>query len=349
MIFDHLENAGNYANLHPLFRKAFDYLGSQDFSSVPNGQYEIDGTRLFAIVNSYETEPAEMRFWEGHKKYIDIQYIVSGKERMGVARRSQMTETQAYDVEKDFSKFEGRGDEIEVRPGYFTVFFPADVHMPNLAAGTPEQVKKVVLKVQVSEPVMRLCFASNNAHKLEEIRAKLEGSGIELVSLAESGMHENLPEHGTTLEENAYQKASQVYSTLGINCFADDTGLEVEALGGAPGVYSARYAGETATAEDNVRKLLQAMQDESNRKARFRTVISLVLGSLEFRFDGVIHGTIAREPRGTHGFGYDPVFIPDGYKETFAEMSMQIKNNISHRALAVDKLVRFLKEKVLES
>lgn len=193
---------------------------------------------------------------------------------------------------------------------------------------------------------MQLTFASNNAHKLDEIRAKLVGADFEVLSLKESGINEELPETGDTLEANAFEKANRVYSKFGLNCFADDTGLEVHALSGAPGVYSAMYAGEKATYGENVEKLLTEMKGKTNRKARFRTIISLVLDATEYRFEGIIEGKILENARGTQGFGYDPVFVPDGFNETFAEMSAEQKNKISHRGLAVEKLVRFLKEDV---
>jgi XTP/dITP diphosphohydrolase len=191
---------------------------------------------------------------------------------------------------------------------------------------------------------MQLTFASNNAHKLDEIRSKLLGTGIEVLGLKESGINEELPETGDTLEANAFEKANRVYSKFGLNCFADDTGLEVEALNGAPGVYSAMYAGEKASYSDNVAKLLKEMEGKTNRKARFRTIISLVLDATEFRFEGMVNGIILENIRGTQGFGYDPVFVPDGFNETFAEMNAEQKNKISHRGLAVEKLVKFLKE-----
>lgn len=203
------------------------------------------------------------------------------------------------------------------------------------------------MKVKLPEPLIQLTLASNNPHKLEEIRRKLAGTPVGILSLQESGINEELPEHGDTLEANAFQKANTVYSKFGLNCFADDTGLEVDALKGEPGVYSARYAGENASYADNVSKLLKAMEGKTNRKARFRTIISLVLDAAEHRFEGVIHGKIIENPRGAQGFGYDPVFVPDGYEQTFAEMDPDLKNKISHRGLAVEKLVRFLKEDVV--
>lgn len=191
---------------------------------------------------------------------------------------------------------------------------------------------------------MQFTFASNNAHKLEEIVAQLKGTDIEILSLKDSGIHAELPETGDTLEANAFEKANTVYSKFGLNCFADDTGLEVEELNGDPGVNSAMYAGNGASYEQNVNKLLQEMKGKTNRKARFRTIISLVMDATEFRFEGIVEGKILESPRGTQGFGYDPVFVPDGFNETFAEMTAEQKNKISHRGRAVEKLVKFLKE-----
>lgn len=347
MILDHLNNAYLYYGMHPLFKKAFEYLSSNDFNTIDNGTYEIEGNDLLAIVNSYDTEPAEVRFWEGHKKYIDIQLIVSGIENMGYSPLHEATVLEPYVEEKDFTKFDAKGVQVTVPAHYFTIFYPTDVHMPNLVHSNVSHVKKVVMKVKLPEPLIQLTFASNNAHKLEEIRRKLAGSSIGILSLNESGITQELPETGTTLEANSFQKANTVYSKYGLNCFADDTGLEVDALDGEPGVYSARYAGENASYEQNVTKLLQAMEGKTDRSARFRTVISLVMDATEYRFEGVVEGYIIEKPRGNKGFGYDPVFVPVGYNQTFAEMDPDTKNKISHRGLAVEKLVRFLKQDVL--
>jgi len=190
---------------------------------------------------------------------------------------------------------------------------------------------------------MRLCFASNNAHKLDEIR-RLLPTTVQLLSLAEIGCHEELPETQPTLEGNARQKAQYVFDHYGVSCFADDTGLEVGALGGAPGVYSARYAGPQRESADNVAKLLHELATQPNRQARFRTVVALVLPSGEVReFSGEVSGTIAGRAVGSRGFGYDPVFVPtEGDGRTFAEMTLDEKNLLSHRARAVEGLVGFL-------
>ena len=189
----------------------------------------------------------------------------------------------------------------------------------------------------------KIVFATNNKHKLDEIRKISEGK-LEILSLNDINCQTDIPETGTTLEENALIKARFVKDNFGYDCFADDTGLEVKALGGAPGVYSARYAGEDCKAEDNIRKLLSNLAGVDDRSAAFRTVIALLMGDKQYFFEGVIPGKIIDEKRGESGFGYDPIFIPDGYEQTFAELGDEIKNTISHRAIATDKLIRFLLE-----
>lgn len=206
---------------------------------------------------------------------------------------------------------------------------------------------------------MKIVFATNNAHKLKEIREIL-GNGFEVVSLAEIGCHEDIPETGETLEENALQKAQYVYDHYHIGCFADDTGLEVEALDGAPGVHSARYAeGTDHNSEANMAKLLRQLDGKDNRKARFRTVIALIekkdvcpCGCTSIpqihRFEGIVEGRIATERHGSEGFGYDPLFVPEGYDKSFAELGEHVKNTISHRARAVAKLAEYLNSPVQE-
>ena len=190
---------------------------------------------------------------------------------------------------------------------------------------------------------MKIVFATNNKHKLSEVRAVL-GEGYELVTLAEVGITEDIPETGDTLDENASQKAHYVYERTGLDCFADDTGLEVEALNGAPGVRSARYAGEGHDFAANNRKLLAALEGCTNRRARFRTVISLIQGGVERQVEGSVEGHLTESESGCEGFGYDPLFIPEGHTCTFAEMSAEAKNAISHRGRAVARLVELLKE-----
>lgn len=188
-----------------------------------------------------------------------------------------------------------------------------------------------------------LCFATNNNHKTEEIRALLEPLFI-LKNLKDIGCTEDLPETQPTIEGNALQKAQYVFDRYHVSCFADDTGLEVDALNGEPGVFSARYAGEQRSDKDNIELLLTRLGKSENRKARFKTVISWVDHGMQKSFEGLVTGTIVNAPQGSGGFGYDPVFMPDGTGKTFAEMDLAEKNLISHRALAVKKLVNFLRE-----
>lgn len=190
---------------------------------------------------------------------------------------------------------------------------------------------------------MKIVFATNNAHKLSEVKAVL-GEGYELVTLKEVGITEDIPETGETLDENASIKARYVYERTGLDCFADDTGLEVAALNGAPGVRSARYATDGHDFAANNRKLLRELEGVADRRARFRTVISLIRGGVEQQVEGIVRGTIATEESGCEGFGYDPLFIPDGKSVTFAEMSAEEKNAISHRGRAVAELVKILKK-----
>ncbi|SHM34301.1 XTP/dITP diphosphohydrolase [Cyclobacterium lianum] len=189
---------------------------------------------------------------------------------------------------------------------------------------------------------MKICFASNNPKKLDEIRAAL-GDHFDILSLSDIGCHEELPETGDTLEANALQKARYVKDHYGVDCFADDTGLEVAALQGAPGVYSGRFAGEPRSDERNVALLLEKMSEKENRKAAFRTIIALIIGEKVYSFEGKAEGKIIQKRFGTEGFGYDPVFQPDGYEKTFAQLSMQEKNAISHRGKAVKQLAGFLR------
>lgn len=191
--------------------------------------------------------------------------------------------------------------------------------------------------------MIKIVFATNNAHKLSEVRAVL-GNGYELVTLKDVGITEDIPETGATLDENASLKARYVYECTGLDCFADDTGLEVEALDGAPGVHSARYATDGHDFKANNRKLLSELSGTDNRRARFRTVISLIRDGIEQQVEGTVEGRIATEESGCEGFGYDPLFIPDGYDVTFAEMSADEKNAISHRGRAVAKLAEILQK-----
>lgn len=189
---------------------------------------------------------------------------------------------------------------------------------------------------------MKICFATNNRYKLQEIHNKL-GKAYDIISLSRLGHTEELPETHNTLEENSLEKAQFIFDKYNVDCFADDTGLLVEALDGAPGVLSARYAGEAKSSEDNIRLLLQNLQGIEDRKAKFITVISLILKGDIHQFTGEVHGTITDSKRGKNGFGYDPIFIPEGLQKTFAELDLGEKNKISHRGRAVARLVEFLK------
>ena len=190
---------------------------------------------------------------------------------------------------------------------------------------------------------MKIVFATNNAHKLDEVR-QVVGEKFEIVSLRECGIVEDIPENEPTLEGNALAKARYIYERTGFNCFADDTGLEVDALGGEPGVRSARYATDGHDDEANKRLLLERLLGEENRAAQFRTAVALILGGEEYLFEGIVRGEIATEQHGEGGFGYDPLFFPEGGDLTFAQMSSEEKNAISHRGRAVRKLAEFLQQ-----
>ncbi|MBT3173208.1 MAG: RdgB/HAM1 family non-canonical purine NTP pyrophosphatase [Lentimicrobiaceae bacterium] len=193
--------------------------------------------------------------------------------------------------------------------------------------------------------MLQIVFATNNYNKLKEIRHILPPT-ISVLGLSDIGFDTDIPENGLTLKENATIKSSTIYERFNIDCFSDDTGLMVDDLNDAPGVYSARYAGENASYDDNVEKLLKDLEGSTNRSAHFSTVISLFLGGIEYFFEGRIDGIISHKKSGHSGFGYDPIFIPDGYDITFSEMSSKLKNSISHRGLATSKLVKFLKDKI---
>ncbi|MDR0205741.1 MAG: non-canonical purine NTP diphosphatase [Bacteroidales bacterium] len=190
---------------------------------------------------------------------------------------------------------------------------------------------------------MELVFATNNSHKLNELRA-IVGNSFTIISLKELGCNDDIPETGATLTENALLKAQYVFDKFQCNCFADDTGLEIEALNGRPGIYSARYAGEDCSFENNISKLLLELQDVENRKASFVTVFALIFNKDYFFFEGRVDGEIMKKGKGKNGFGYDPIFKPLGYHNTFAEMDEAEKNSISHRAIATQKLNVFLQK-----
>lgn len=189
--------------------------------------------------------------------------------------------------------------------------------------------------------MIELVFATNNLHKLSEVSAII-GNNIHLRSLKDIGCYEEIPEEKATIMENALQKARFIYDKYGLNCFADDTGLIVDSLDGAPGVYSARYAGEECNPEKNIKKLLHELKDKTDRKAYFITVVALIINGNEYFFEGKIFGNILEEKRGNSGFGYDPIFLPEGKNQSFAEMGDDLKNKISHRALAIKALSEFL-------
>jgi XTP/dITP diphosphohydrolase len=191
---------------------------------------------------------------------------------------------------------------------------------------------------------MQLCFASNNLHKIQEVKSIL-GSGYSILSLQEIGCTEELLEEQDTIPGNSFQKANYVFTKYGIACFADDSGLEVSALHGRPGVDSAHYAGPQRSHDDNINLLLANLKDYKNRSAQFRTVITLITSTINKQFEGILKGEIIREKRGVGGFGYDPIFLPEESAKTLAEMSMEEKNNSSHRAMAIQKLVKFLQTK----
>lgn len=190
----------------------------------------------------------------------------------------------------------------------------------------------------------KLVFATHNKHKLDEVKAVVKNQ-FEILSLRDVNCWDDIPETAGTLKGNALMKAQYLYDKFGLDCFADDTGLEVEALDGRPGVFSARYAGDENDAEKNMQKLLGELADKTNRKARFKTVIALIEKGQISYFEGIVEGQITKQKSGKTGFGYDPIFQPDGYTHTFAELGDDIKNKISHRALAIHKLSEYLNEK----
>jgi XTP/dITP diphosphohydrolase len=192
---------------------------------------------------------------------------------------------------------------------------------------------------------IQLVFATNNQYKLKEIR-EITGNDFEVMSIRDIGFEGDIPETQDTIEGNAIQKARFLYEKMKMNCFADDTGLEIDALGGRPGVYSARYAGEGCSFDDNINKILEELAGMENRKAKFRCIICLILDGKEFLFEGRIDGVITKERNGDEGFGYDPVFIPEGYHNTFSEMPAHLKNGISHRGRAMAKMMRVISKQV---
>ena len=189
----------------------------------------------------------------------------------------------------------------------------------------------------------KIVFATNNLNKLRELRSAVKD--FDIIGLKDLNITEDIPETGNSLKDNALQKAKYIYEKTGLDCFADDTGLEIEALDGRPGVYSARYVGPDCDSEANIKKVLKELKSHKNRKAQFKTVIALIIDGKKYFFDGKVEGEILKQKQGIDGFGYDPIFRPFGYDQSFAEMSLELKNKISHRGLAVIKLIKFLKNK----
>lgn len=342
MIIDTLNNRHLYRMPSlPGLNRAFTWLEETDLQNIKPGRYPIEGDFVYALVSDYETKTGDLEGrWEAHEVYADLQYVVKGSELVGYAPLREMMVVKEYDETNDYALFDGPGEFIHFAEGMFAIFMPDDAHMPGIAFDEPESVRKVVIKIKIGERAP-LVMATGNAHKLEEARAIL-GTKAEVLSLKEAGFNDKLEETGETLEANAREKALLVYEATGADVIADDSGLEIEALNGAPGVYSARYAGEEATDADNRAKVLEQMKGQSNRKARFRTVICHVSRGNVRSFEGLVEGTILEAPRGEGGFGYDSLFQPVGFDKTFAEMSAEEKNSISHRGAALRALAAYL-------
>ncbi len=341
MILDTLSHWHQYQmDVLPGLSSAFTWLEETDLQQIKPGRYPIDGDHIFALVSDYQTKDGDEGKWEAHEVYADLQYVVQGSELLGYAPLREMEVIKPYDEENDYALFDGPGEFVHFAEGMFAILMPQDAHMPGIAFETPEPVRKVVIKIRIGYRTP-LVMATGNAHKLEEARQIL-GKHAFVTSMTQAGFSGTLEENETTLEGNAYQKALQVYEALGVDCFADDTGLEVEALDGKPGVYSARFAGPNATYADNCKKLLADLDGVTNRRATFKTVICYLEKGRPIMAEGEIHGTILEAPRGEGGFGYDALFQPDGMDKTFAEMSAEEKNAISHRRLALDTLAIYL-------
>lgn len=342
MILDTLSHWHHYQmDILPGLSEAFTWLEETDLHQIKPGRYPIDGDHIFALVSDYQTKDGDEGKWEAHEQYADLQYVVHGSELFGYAPLREMEVIKPYDEENDYALFDGPGEFVHFNEGMFAILMPQDAHMPGIAFEEPEPVRKVVIKIRIGYRTP-LVMATGNAHKYEEARQIL-GQHAFITSMSKAGFTGVLEENESTLEGNAYQKALQVYEALGVDCFADDTGLEVEALDGKPGVHSARFAGPDASYEDNCKKLLDALKGESNRKATFKTVICFMEKGRPIMAEGEVHGTILTAPRGEGGFGYDALFLPDGSDKTFAEMSSEEKNARSHRRLAMDALASYLK------
>jgi XTP/dITP diphosphohydrolase len=342
MILDTLQNRNQYTvSSLPLLGKAFEWLLTQDFDFVDDGKHLIQGDDVFALVSTYTTKDEAK--WEAHRSYADLQYVVSGSELFGYAPLAQLDEVQAYSESDDYALFEGNGEFVNFQAGMFAILLPSDAHMPGIAMEEPEQVRKVVIKIRI-QPALELLMATGNSHKIAEAAAVL-GNNFLISSAQSKGFTKELTENGDTLEANAMQKAEQVFAEIGMACIADDTGLFVEALNGEPGVFSARFAGPQCIDADNRKLLMDKLNGAANRNACFRTVIAYKSKNIAFTVSGEICGTIADSEKGTHGFGYDSLFIPEGYSQTFAELHPAEKNRISHRAKALTTLCRELHER----
>jgi len=335
MIIDRLDARNEYRiSSLPNLSRAFDWLIQQDFETLEDGKYPILGDDVFAIVNRYETK--EEGKWEAHRSYADLQYVASGAELMGYAPLPQMEEIQAYSESDDYALFDGDGEFLVFQEGMFAIFLPGDVHMPGIMLEDSAPVCKVVIKIRLQPPA-ELVMATGNPHKLAEVSSVL-GADFLLRTAIDAGFRTALKEDGDTLEANAMQKAEQVFQATGLACIADDTGLFTEALNGEPGVFSARFAGEDADDAKNRDLLVARMDGATNRKACFKTVIAYISETVSFTVIGEVWGTILPAEQGTGGFGYDSLFVPDGYTQSFAELHAAEKNRISHRAKALTAL-----------
>ncbi len=292
------------------------------------------------LVNKYI--PEEKR----HIRFRHMIYIGDGTTDIPCMRLVKEQGGHSIAVYNPESVDDMRSCESLVKDRRVSYVCPADY---TKGSNIDAVVKTIIDKIEIDtklqklmiQPIHKIIFATNNRHKLREVREIL-GGRYNLLTPNDCGIFEDIPEEQPTIEGNALQKARYIYEKTGCDCFADDTGLEVTALNGAPGVYSARYAGEKCNFQDNVDKLLRELSDKDVRTARFKTVIALIIGGKEFLFEGLVYGEIISEEIGVDGFGYDPIFRPDGFADTFAEMSSEQKNKISHRGIAVSKLAEFL-------
>jgi XTP/dITP diphosphohydrolase len=344
MIFDHISHPYRYSCPQlPQLSLAFDWISKQSFSTLPDGQYAILGEEVFAILSSYETKAGELGKWEAHRRYADLQYMVEGSELMGYAPLSIMEEITEYNEENDFALFDGPGEFLHFQEGMYAVFMPEDVHMPGIELEEKETVRKLVIKIEIKS-VQTLSLASGNVHKAKEFEGIL-GDTWRIATAAECGFKGTFTESGNSLEANAREKAETLYAFCGNPVLADDSGLFVEHLDGKPGVFSARFAGEEATDQQNRQKLLSELRGVGNRNAYFKTVLCYKASDSGIvEVSGIVHGTLLEEERGLNGFGYDSLFVPNGFNKTFAELPLAVKQQISHRAIATRNLIMALDE-----